>query len=148
LHFRNKSDPGSRIPDPDKECPVIDRYTKFVLTVIAGALLYLGVIFTPLPTAIAQTPSKYPGQSSGPTEVVVVGWQTGQAIVPVSIGHAVQVTASKPLPITGQVTTEPASDKADRVILVGWEENATREKPIRFRSFDGRTPALPVRVIQ
>jgi hypothetical protein len=37
---------------------VIDRYTKFVLTVIAGALLYLGVIFTPLPTAIAQTPSK------------------------------------------------------------------------------------------
>ncbi len=28
---------------------MIDRYTKFILTVIAGALLYLAVIFTPLP---------------------------------------------------------------------------------------------------
>ena len=127
---------------------MIDRYTKFVLTVIAGSLLYLAVILTPLPTANAQTPSKYPGQSSGPTEVVVVGWQTSQAVVPVSIGHPVQVTASKPLPITGQVTTERTSEKADRVVLVGWEESATREKPIRFRSLDGRMPALPVRVIQ
>jgi hypothetical protein len=127
---------------------MIDRYTKFILTVIAGALLYLAVIFTALPTANAQIPSKFPGQSSGPTEVVVVGWQTGQAIVPVSIGHPVQVTASRPLPITGQVTTEPASEKADRVVLVGWEEGSTREKPIRFRGFDARAPALPVRVIQ
>ena len=65
---------------------MIDRYTKFILTVIAGALLYLAAIFTPLPSASAQTPSRFPGQSSGPTEVVVVGWQTSQAIVPVSIG--------------------------------------------------------------
>jgi hypothetical protein len=127
---------------------MIDRYTKFILTVIAGALLYLAVIFTPLPTAIAQVPSKYPGQSSGPTEVVIVGWTAGQSVVPVSIGHPVQVTATKPLPITGEVTTERTSEKADRVVLVGWEESATREKPIRFRSLDGRTPALPVRVIQ
>ncbi len=127
---------------------MIDRYTKFILTVIAGALLYLGVIFTPLPAANAQTPSKYHGQSSGPTEVVIVGWHSGQDVIPVSIGHPVQVTASKPLPITGQVTTERTSEKADRVVLVGWEENATREKPIRFRGLDVRTPAIPVRVIQ
>ena len=127
---------------------MIDSYTKFILTVIAGALLYLAVIFTPLPTANAQTPSKYPGQSSGPTEVVIVGWQTGEAIVPVSIGHPVQVTASKPLPITGQVTTERASEKADRVVVVGWEEGTTREKPTRFHSIDVRNPGLPVRVTQ
>ena len=114
---------------------MIDRYTKFVLTVIAGALLYLAVIFTPLPTASAQTPSRFPGQSSGPTEVVVVGWQTGQAIVPVSIGHPVQVTASKPLPVTGQVKTERASDRADRVILVGWEQRANREAARSLETF-------------
>ena len=106
---------------------MIDRYTKFILTVIAGALLYLAVIFTPLPKVNAQIPSKYPGQSSGPTEVVIVGWTAGQAVVPVSIGQPVQVTASKPLPVTGQVKTERASDRADRVILIGWEERANRE---------------------
>jgi len=106
---------------------MIDRYTKFILTVIAGALLYLAAIFTPLPGAHAQTPSRVPGVSSGPTEVVIVGWQAGQAVIPVAIGHPVQVMASKPLPITGQVTTERSSDRADRVILVGWEENAVRD---------------------
>ena len=115
---------------------MIDRYTKFILTVIAGALLYLAVIFTPLPTANAQIPSKYPGQSSGPTEVVVVGWQTGQAIVPVSIGHPVQVTASKPLPVTGQVKTERVSDRADRVILIGWEERAVRDAARTLETFN------------
>lgn len=127
---------------------MIDRYTKFVLTVIAGALLYLGVIFTPLPSASAQAPSTKPGVSSGPTEVVIVGWQTGQAVIPVSIGHPVQVTAARPLPITGQVKTERASDRADRVILVGWEENGSRDKAGRMEqfsnnpNFSGR--ALPV----
>ena len=115
---------------------MIDRYTKFILTVIAGALLYLAVIFTPLPSADAQTPSKFPGQPSGPTEVVVVGWQTGQAIVPVSIGHPVQVTASKPLPVTGQVKTERVSDRADRVILVGWEQRANREAARSLETFN------------
>jgi hypothetical protein len=115
---------------------MIDRYTKFILTVIAGALLYLAVIFTPLPTANAQTPSKFPGQPSGPTEVVVVGWQTGQAIVPVSIGHPVQVTASKPLPVTGQVKTERVSDRADRVILIGWEQRANREAGRTLETFN------------
>lgn len=105
-----------------------DRYTKFILTVIAGALIYLAMIFTPLPGAYAQVPTIRPGESSGPTQVVVVGWQTSQAVVPVSISQPVQVTASRPLPVTGQVKTERSSDLADRVILVGWEENATRDR--------------------
>ena len=44
-----------------------DRYTKTVLTVIAGALIYLCVITTPLPGVSAQSPSKLPGVSSSPT---------------------------------------------------------------------------------
>ena len=127
---------------------MIDRYTKFILTVIAGALLYLAAISTPLPVASAQVPSKYPGQSSGPTEVVIVGWHAGQSVIPVSIGHSVQVIASKPLPVTGQVTTERASERADRVVLVGWEEGAAREKASRLNAFDNRAPGVPVRVSQ
>ena len=109
---------------------MIDRYTKVVLTLIAVALVYLCVIFTPLPRTHAQTPSIRPGESSGPTEVVVVGWRApGEAAVPVTITHPVQVTAPQPLRITGEVTTERSTSRlADRVVLVGWEENATREK--------------------
>lgn len=110
---------------------MIDRYTKVVLTLIACALVYLCVMVTPLPRAHAQAPSIRPGESSGPTEVVIVGWtsRSGDAAFPVSIGHPVQVTAERPLPISGQVTTERSSTGlADRVILVGWEEDATREK--------------------
>ena len=129
---------------------MIDRYTKFILTVIAGALLYLALIFTPLPGASAQTPTLRPGDSSGPTQVVVVGWQTSQAVVPVSISQPVQVTASRPLPVTGQVKTERASDRADRVILVGWEERANREAGRTMEMFDEtgfpRGGGLPVKL--
>ena len=45
---------------------MIDRYTKFVLTVIAGALLYLAVIFTPLPAVNAQTPRMSRANRAGP----------------------------------------------------------------------------------
>lgn len=129
---------------------MIDRYTKFILTMIAGTLLYLAAILTPIPTITAQTPTLRPGESSGPTQVVVVGWRTtGEATVPVSIQHPVQVTASQPLRITGAVTTERSEGGlADRVVLVGWEERATREKATRLHTIDVRTPGVPVRVIQ
>src|SRR5688572_19637507 len=129
---------------------MIDRYTKTLLTVIAGTLLYIAALVTPIPAANAQTPSKYPGQSSGPTEAVVVGWQSGQSVVPVSISQTVQVTASKPLPVTGQVKTERASDRADRVILVGWEERAVRDAARTLETFNEvgypSGGGLPVRV--
>lgn len=105
-----------------------DRYTKFALSLIAAALVYLCVIFTPLPGAHAQTPSIRPGEPSGPTEVIVVGWQApGGIAVPVSITHPVQVTAPQPLRVTGQVITE-SSDRAGRVVVIGWEENAVRDR--------------------
>lgn len=127
-----------------------DRYTKFILTVIAGALLYLGVIFTPLPGASAQTPTLRPGESSGPTQVVIVGWRTdGEATVPVSIQHPVQVTASQPLRITGAVTTERSEGgMADRVVLVGWERDAVRDKATRMLPLNDALAALPVRAVQ
>jgi hypothetical protein len=115
---------------------MIDRYTKFMLTVIACTLLYIAAVVTPLPSANAQTPTKYPGQSSGPTEVVVVGWRSGEAVVPVSISQPVQVTASRPLPVTGQIKTERANDRADRVILVGWEQRANREAARSLETFN------------
>lgn len=128
----------------------MDRYTKFILTVIAGALLYLAVIFTPLPGAYAQNPTLRPGESSGPVQVVVVGWRTaGEATVPVSIQHPVQVTASQPLRITGAVTTERSDGGlADRVVLVGWEQGAARDKATRLLPLNDSLAALPVRTVQ
>ena len=104
-----------------------DRYLKTMLTIIAGALLYLCIVMTPLPRVSAQTPSKTPGVSSGPLEVIVVGY-TAQTPMPVSVSGLVEVTASTPLRITGQVSTAKSSERADRVILVGWEKRSNRDK--------------------
>jgi hypothetical protein len=100
-----------------------DRYTKTVLTVIAGALLYLCVVMTPLPGLGAQTPTLRPGEPSGPLDVVVVGWRPGaREPMPVTIQQ------TQPLRIEGAVTTERSSTRvADRVVLVGWESAASRE---------------------
>lgn len=120
---------------------MVDRYTKAVLTLIACALIYLCVIFTPVPRAHAQTPSKHPGDPSGPTEVIVVGWRPpGEIAVPVTITHPVQVTAPQPLRITGQVTTE-STDRPERVIVIGWEDGAIRERPRTLNTLSG-SPGL------
>ena len=124
-----------------------DRYTKFILTVIAGALLYLAVILTPLPRVSAQGRA---GEMSGPTQVVVVGAQmpAGQTM-PVSFQQPVPVTINEPVTITGKVTTERSAGAADRVVLVGWEENANRDKASQMQQFSGNPAyaarALPVR---
>jgi hypothetical protein len=89
-----------------------DRYTKIVLTVIAGALMYICVVITPLPAVAAQQTSARPGEPTGPAEVVVVGWRNN---VPVPI------TANQPL----QVITERSTGRPDRMIITGWEENAS-----------------------
>lgn len=106
----------------------MDRYTKIILTVIAGALLYIAAILTPLPGLDAQVPSLRPGEPSGPTEVVIVGWHTGaREPIPVSIQQ------TQPLRIIGEVTTERSADRADRVVLVGWEPGADRDRMTRLR---------------
>lgn len=92
-----------------------DRYTKFVLTVIACALVYICVVITPLPSVSAQSSAR-PGEPTGPAQVVVVGW-SNDAPVP--------ITASQPL----QVITERSTGRPDRMIITGWEESAAPGAP-------------------
>lgn len=125
----------------------MDRYLKGVLTIIAGALVYLCLVLTPWPRAVAQaTPQLRPGDiAGGPIDVVVVGWRTpaGQ-VVPVA------ATVQNTVQVAGRVTTERSTGAADRVVLVGWEErgNPAGGGP-NFRPFDSATataPGLPTSV--
>jgi hypothetical protein len=127
-----------------------DRYTKIVLTVIAGALIYLCIVITPLPGLNAQVTSQRPGVSSGPLDVVIVGWRTAETPFPVAVLNPVRVTATDPLPIRGAVTTERSSSfRADRVFVVGWEENGLRDQPGQPQSISSSKKSIfPVRTQQ
>ena len=94
-----------------------DRYTKIVLTVIAGALVYLCVIMTAFPAVQAQVTQR-PGEFTGrPIDAVIVGWKATGAL---------PITTTEPL----RVQTERSTGAADRVVIVGWEENATRDRTV------------------
>lgn len=112
----------------------MDRYTKTVLTVIAAALIYLCVVMTPFPTAHAQTTRRAGEMITTPIEAVIVGWKVDQPM---------QVTTTRPL----QVQTERSAGTADRVVIVGWEENSARDRTgasmVPFMSSRGQ--ALPVK---
>jgi hypothetical protein len=104
-----------------------DRYTKAVLTLIAAALVYLCVVFTPLPTVEAQSTQR-PGEPTGPLQVVIVGWRGAQGeTIPVAVPAPVTVSVNGLVEVRGFVKTEKAGDRAERVALVGWEEGGTRE---------------------
>lgn len=124
-----------------------DRYTKLVLTVIAAALLYLCIVLTPLPTVYAQNTLR-PGEPTGPVQAVIVGWRGAPGeTIPVSTLQPVPVVVGEPVQIRGTVTTERSSGAADRVVLVGWEESAVREKMTRpMRAITAATPGFPVTV--
>jgi hypothetical protein len=126
---------------------MIDRYTKLVLTVIAAALLYLCVVLTPWPAVHAQNTQR-PGEPTGPVQAVIVGWRGAPGeTIPVSTALPVPVAIRDTVQISGTVTTERSSGAADRVVLVGWEEGAIREKPSsRMRTITPATPGLPVSV--
>jgi len=115
----------------------MDRYSKSVLTVIAGALVYLCVVLTPWPAAHAQQTTQRPGEFTGPGEIVVVGWK-----VPSS--QPVQVATTAPLRVTGSVTTERSSGHADRVVIAGWEELGSANRAGRARAIESGTAGLPV----
>jgi hypothetical protein len=127
-----------------------DPYVKGVLTVIAGALVYLCIVITPWPAAGAQTAAR-PGDPTGPAQVVVVGWRAPQnEREPIVAPSAIPVTMNEPVRVTGQVTTERTAGNADRVVIVGWEERAElRSGPGSFQRFDsrlasGKESGLPV----
>jgi hypothetical protein len=110
-----------------------DRYTKTVLTIIACALVYICVAITPLPSVGAQVvqSSRRPAESTGPAEVVIVGWKQNEPM---------QIATQEPL----RVITERSSGAADRVVVVGYEENAQRERPTTLRTFGVKNSGLPV----
>lgn len=124
----------------------MDRYTKTVLTLIAAALVYLCVVFTPMPTVQAQFTQR-PGEPTGPVQVVIVGWRGAAGeTVPVSSPSPLTTTVNGLVEVRGQVKTERANDRAERVVLAGWEEGAAREGGLyRMRNFTDLN-ALPVNV--
>jgi hypothetical protein len=109
-----------------------DRYTKTVLTFIACALAYICIVLTPMPSVAAQQQgSKRPGEPTGPAEVVIVGWKQDAPM---------QIATTEPL----RVITERSTGTADRVVLVGWEENAQRAREGTMRVINGQNPGFPV----
>ena len=127
----------------------IDAYLRGVLTVIAGALVYLCVVLTPLPAVSAQTALR-PGDPTGPGEMVIVGVRLPegaglpvQVQGPVAIGGEVRVTGD--VKVTGTVQTEQVPRTTQRVVLAGWEENGSTTTAGRFLPWDQPTnQALPV----
>ena len=97
-----------------------DRYTRVVLTIIAACLIYLCLavsnVGTPLGAQQAGTPppgASRPGLSTGPAEVVVVGWRNAGD--------------EEPMPVTVRniVTVQPTQDTTTRVVVTGWEDRRT-----------------------
>ena len=85
-----------------------DRYTKAVLTIIAGVLLYIGAMLSGQP-ASAQGQGPTSGSATQvmdgrPQPVVVVGWATPERPLPVTVDHPLAVTLrgapEQPLPVT------------------------------------------------
>jgi hypothetical protein len=127
-------------------------YLRVVLTVIAGALVYLCIVFTPLPAASAQgrrvVGAPTPGESTGPGEMVIVGFRLPpDEALPIQgkVSVAGDVTVSNTVRVAGRVQTEPVDNTATRTVLVGWEENGQPQMPGRFARWnDGAKQALPV----
>ena len=102
-----------------------DRYTRVLLTVIAGCLVYLcvasariGVPLAAQATTTGQQPAPItPGQQTGVAPVVVVGWK---------------VPETEPIPVTvrGTVVTEQARGTEGRVVVTGWQESGRPAKVV------------------
>lgn len=93
-----------------------DRYTRIVLTVIAACLVYLCLVFSGVGTRLrAQEPQPTqgalrPGMSTGPAEVVIVGWRQAAADI------------AFPVVVRNTVTTIPSVEGAERVVITGFED--------------------------
>ncbi len=115
---------------------MIDRYSKFVLTIIAAALVYLCIVMTAFPAVSAQGTRQAGEMITPPIEAVIVGWKAAGAL---------PIMTTEPL----RVQTERSTGSADRVVIVGWEENATRDRSMPMSpvlSTKGR--GLPVQPLQ
>lgn len=126
-----------------------DLYLRSVLTVIAGALVYLCVVFTPLPVASAQAGrvvgGRTPGEYTGPAEVIVVDWRLPEgAALPVSVLRG-DVRVMNEVTVRGDVELTQPPHKPLRSVLIGYEESASAIAPGRFADLNPRAGrALPV----
>jgi hypothetical protein len=129
-----------------------DLYLRVVLTVIAGALIHLCIIFTPLPAASAQgrrvVGAPTPGESTGPAEMVIVGFRVPpDEALPIQgkVSVAGDVTVGNTVRVAGRVQTEPVDNTATRTVLVGWEDSGQPHAPGRYAMWSERAKqALPV----
>lgn len=100
-----------------------DRYLRILLTIIASALVYLCLVLTPWPALTAQARPigvPAPGQSTGPAEVVIVGWKAGgQRPLPVEVVGKIGIAGD--VTVVGRVDTRQVSGTTNRVVLAGWE---------------------------
>jgi hypothetical protein len=122
-----------------------DLYTRVLLTIIAAALVYLCAALTPLPALRAQVTQR-PGEFTGPTEVVIVGWRAfPDQPIPVEIAgdNAVPVEVRGDVRVVGRVETQQVTGRSDRVVLVGWEQRDTAQQP-REQPFIAGQAGLPV----
>jgi hypothetical protein len=126
----------------------IDLYTRGVLTIIAIALLYLCILFTPLPTVSAQRGLR-PGDDTGPAQVVIVGWRAADPM-PVQLAESIPLRVSGDVSINGLVETRSAANAVARVVLTGWEESSPgpvqgQSTPSTFRPLNSRAQSPTLR---
>jgi hypothetical protein len=129
-----------------------DLYLRMVLTVIAAALVYLCVIFTPLPTASAQAGrvvgAPRPGESTGPAEMVIVGWRLPpDAALPIrgNVTVSGDVTIKNTVRVSGRVESDQVPKTVTRAVLVGWEDAGSAASPGSFTPWNNfAKQALPV----
>jgi hypothetical protein len=121
----------------------VDRYTRAVLTVIAGALVYICIALTPMPSVSAQRALR-PGDDTGPGRVVIVGWEA-TTHVPVQLVDSITLKTTGDMRVVGTVQTQQAPRTLDRVVLAGWEERGAAGTPGGYRSLDPNARAgIPV----
>jgi len=123
----------------------MDRYSKFLLTVIASALVYLCIVVTPWPRVSAQ--ARTPGEIvNGQIEAVIVGVRLPRnESLPVNVSGTLPVSISDTVRVQGTVNTERSSGKADRVMIAGWEDLGVPEKAGRPQQINlGKSSGLPV----
>ena len=125
----------------------VDRYTRAVLTVIAGALVYICIAL--MPSVSAQRAAR-PGDDTGPARVVIVGWESNTRVpVPVQVVDSVTLKTTGDMRITGTVQTEQTPRTIARVVLAGWEERGMATNHGVYRALDPQArdraiPGIPV----
>ncbi|MFN8062481.1 MAG: hypothetical protein U0Q12_25240 [Vicinamibacterales bacterium] len=113
----------------------------WLLGVIAACLVYLCVWLT-LSSTVAEVSaqSQRPGELTGPTRVVVVGWDVGSTSrIPVDVGT---VRLAGPVDVRGTVSVRAADEHGLATVIAGYQGEADASRVTRLSAQRG----LPVTV--